>query len=78
MRHAFDGKVNKDHDSDIDDKCFARRAHKFANSAYRNAKQDGFTIGHDQIDSLEADVASINSLDMPSYTATAEQGKRRC
>lgn len=74
MRHAFNDKASKDHDLDRSGDRFDRRTHKFANSAYRSAKQRGFATGRDVIDSLETDQDFINSLNMPSYLDVVKQG----
>lgn len=76
MKHAFNSKSKKDHDLDSADNRFDRRVHKFANSVYRSAKQRGFSAGGDVIDSIETDEEFINSLNMPSYAAIVELGKR--
>jgi hypothetical protein len=76
VKHAFNSKARKDHDLDGADNRFDRRIHKFANSAYRSAKQHGFTSGCDVIDSVETDEEFINSLDITSHVAIAELGKR--
>lgn len=76
MRHAFNKKTEKDHDLDRNDNRFGRRMHKFSNSAYRSAKQDAFLTGRDAIDAAETDQAFIDSLNVPSFAAIAEQGRR--
>jgi hypothetical protein len=76
MRHASVTKSkNYDNQGDIDSR-FDRRVHMFANSAYRNAKQRGFSTGHDVLKSVETDQEFIDSLNMPSYASIAKQGSR--
>lgn len=75
MRHASVAKIKSHHNRDDSDSRFDRRIHMFANSAYRNAKQRGFSNGRDVLQSVESDQEFIDSLGMPSYASIVSRGR---
>lgn len=74
MRHAFDskGKV-KDSLRNVDSQPNWRE-HRFANSAYRTAKQRGFFTSDDVFKSLEADENFCERMNLPSFLSVAKRG----